>query len=840
MRTFESLYQDVRYAVRSLGRSPGFAVVVIASLALGIAANSTMFSVINAELYRPLPYDDPDRLMVIWETEQAEPGSEEGPPIAELVDWNKQNHVFEDIALASGPEGLRMARGGQPEPIRAQAVTPNFFSVLRVNPALGRVFTKGEIHDLNQTVLISDAFWKRRFGSDPKVIGKTFEIGGVMSTVVGIMPPHFAPFQGERVDGWVPINPESARYSERKDRGWLMPVGRLKPGVTLAQAQAEMNVIEQRLERAYPKSNKGIRAKLVPLHEAIFGWARTLYPFLGAVGFVLLIACLNVANLSQARTETRRKEQAVRASLGAGRRRIMQQLLVESGLLAFLGGALGIGLTFLGIQFFLKLAQGQWVAPGGLGFPNADSMGVDGRVLLFTLGLCLLTPILFGAGPALRASKADLNAVIRQGDRTRVAGSRGWSRHLLAVSEVALAMLLLVGAGLMINTVLRLKQVDPGVDTKNVMVGGTSLPEGGKYVERVPGGDMEKTSPLVTLFYQHLLESITGQPSIEAVGTMSQMIRGITFSILGRPAPAPERRPEAAYAEASPSLFHTLRIPLKKGRYLSESDRGSMPWAVVVTETFARHYFPNEDAIGKRLLLQYEPYKIDEERPREIVGVVGDVKYFGLAEKTPPPMVYASYLQQPAIFPGGSTISHTSQNIFVRVSPGSSWDHDFASNIRKVVSKIDPDEPVTDITTMQRFLAVSIDDSKFVMRLLEIFAAMALLLAAVGIYGVMSYFVSERTREIGIRIALGAERASVLGLVTKLGLKLTLAGVVVGGALAFALTRVIARFLFGVSPEDPVTFGAVAAVLTIIALLACYIPARRATKVDPIVALRHE
>jgi putative ABC transport system permease protein len=702
-----------------------------------------------------------------------------------------------------------MARIGEPELIRQQSVTPNFFSVLRVKPALGRVFSKDEMQDRFQTILISDSFWEQRFNRDPKAIGKSFDIGGVESTIVGIMPPHFAPFQGDRIDVWVPINPESARYSERKDRGWLMPVGRLKPGVTRSHAQLEMNLIAHRLEQAYPTINKGIRAKVVPLHEVIFGWARSLYPFLGAVGFVLLIACLNVANLLQSRTETRRKEQALRASLGAGRRRIMQQLLVESGLLAFSGAVIGIGLTYLGIQLFLKLAEGHWVAPGGLGFPNAHSMGVDGRVLLFTLGLSFVTALLFGSAPALRASNPDLNVVIREGDGTRVAGSRGWTRHSLAISEVALAMVLLVGAGLMINTVLHLKQVNPGLDPRNVLIAGISLPEGGKYLARVPGGDMENPSPLVHTFYQELLERVAAAPGVESVGMLSQMIRGSTFSIMGRPVPAPDRRPETAFTEVSPAFFHTLRIPLKKGRFLTEADRQNTPWAAVVNETFARRYFPNQDPISQRLLLRYESYHIDEDRPREIVGVVGDVKHFGLGEKAPP-VVYASYLQQPPIFPGGWAMSYLAQNIFVRVATGSSWQKDFASNIRKVVAKIDPDEPVTDITTMYCYLAHSIDDSQFVMRLLEIFAGMALLLAAIGIYGVMSYFVNERTHEIGIRIALGAERASVLGLVTGLGLKLTVIGVAIGAILAFALTRLIARFLFGVSPADPTTFAAVA------------------------------
>jgi putative ABC transport system permease protein len=377
--------------------------------------------------------------------------------------------------------------------------------------------------------------------------------------------------------------------------------------------------------------------------------------------------------------------------------------------------------------------------------------------------------------PALQASSPDLNVVIRDGDRTRVVGSRGWTRHVLAISEVALAMVLLVGAGLMINTVLHLRHVNPGLDPRNVLIAGINLPEGGKYLARVPGGDMEKPSPQVRTFYQQVLERVAAAPGVDSAGMMSQMIGGSTFSIMGRPVPAPDRRPGTAFVEVSPAFFHTLRIPLKVGRFLTAADNQNTPWAAVVNESFARRYFRNEDPIGQRLLLRYESYHIDEDQPREIVGVVGDVKHFSFREKAPP-MVYASYLQQPPIFPGGSVTSYLAQNIFVRVASGASWQKDFAANIRRVVANIDTDEPVADITTMDRFLAHSIDNSQFIMRLLEIFAGMALLLAAIGIYGVMSYFVNERTREIGIRIALGAERSSVLALVTNLGLKLTLIG----------------------------------------------------------------
>jgi predicted permease len=830
----ESLLQDVRYGIRGLLKNPGFLAVVVLSLALGIGANSTIFSVLNAVLYRPMPYEHPERLVAIWETEQGHPDSTQPPPIAEMNDWKKQNHVFDDIALTSFTEASTSAGIGEAQPIRVQDVTPNFFSLLGVKPVMGRIFLAEEMQDLSQTVVISNSFWKRQFNSDPKVLGKTFNIQGVVSTVVGVMPAGFAPFYGGRIDLWQPVNPESGRYSERLDH-WLMPVARLKPGVTLAQAQLEMDVIAKRLEQAYPATNKGVGKKIVLLHQELFGWAgKALYPLFGAVAFVLLIACVNVANLLQSRTEVRRKEYALRAALGSSRRRLIQQLLAESGVLALLGGGLGVVLTFAGIALFRSLA-GE--------FPNAENISVDADVLAFTLGVSLLTAILFGLAPAIQASRSDLNLVLRESE-TRTSTSRGWARHALAVSEVALAMVLLIGAGLMINTMLRLNQVNPGFDAKNVTAMFIQLPEGGKYLVRVPGGDMEKPLPLVTAFYQQLLEKVAALPGVQSAGIISGLpplgARGCAFSILGQPAPPPDKRPEAGYDEVSPSLFHTLRIPLKKGRYLDEHDSQTAPWAAVINEAFARRYFPNQDPIGQQLLMRYEPYDVDEIRPRQIVGIVGDVKHFGLAQPAPP-FIYTSYLQQPDVFPGGAVTVHLGQSVVVRTAPGlASNEAELATAVKKAVTELDPDQPVTDVMTMENVLAGSMGDSRFYMSLFGIFAGIAVLLAVVGIYGVMSYFVNERTHEIGIRVALGARPFDVLGLVGKLGFKLTATGIVIGVGLAVGLTRLISEFLFGVKPTDPVTYAAVAAGLMVVALLACYIPARRATKVDPMVALRYE
>jgi putative ABC transport system permease protein len=833
---FETIWLDVRIATRSLLKNRGFLVVVVVSLALGIAANSTIFSVLDTLVYRPLPYPQPEKLVVIWQTEQAHPDQRNAPPIAQQVDWTKQNHVFEDIALTSFNDTASVSGLGEPRPLRTQYVTPNFFGVLGAKPVMGRVFLANEAQDKAQTILISYEFWKRELNSDPQVLGKSFSIEGVDSTIVGVMQPRFSPFFGGRIDLWVPINPESTRYSTRIDH-WLMPVARLKPGVTIAQAQTEMDVISRRLEQEYSATNKGTGAIVLPLHDDLFRFAGpVLYPLFGAVAFVLLIACVNVANLLQFRTETRRKEYALRSSLGAGRRRLIQQLLTESALLALSGGLLGTALTYAGIKLLVALAGD---------FPNSTDVGVDGRVLVFTLGVSLVTAILFGLAPAIQASRPDLNVVLREGERKTTNTSGRLARHALAIAEVALAMVLLVGAGLMINTMLRLQRVNPGFDATHELTMDFQLPEGGKYAERVPGGDMEKVLPSVTAFYQRLLEKTGALPGVESAALIGALPARCcpefySFAILGHPAPPPENRPQAGYSEVSPGIFSTLKIPLVRGRYLDEHDTEAAPWVIAVNQAFARKFFPNEDPIGQQILLRYDPYPVDELRPRQIVGIVGDVKHFGPGQETPP-FVYAPFVQQPAVFPGGADRAHLHKALVLRTSSGRiTGGTNLAENVKKALAEIDPNQPVTNIMTMADVLTLSIGDSRFYMQLLGIFAGVAALLAAVGIYGVMSYSVSERTHEIGIRMALGAHRSDVLGLIARLWLKLTLIGVAIGVALALGVARLISSFLFGVKPTDPLTYAAVAVGLSAVALLACYLPARRAMKVDPLVALRYE
>jgi len=841
----ESFFADIRYALRTLRKNPGVAAVVVFSLALGIGANTAVFSALDTVMLHALPYEHPENLATIWSTQTTDPGSKDLPPIAEVADWKKQNHVFADIAGIGIPDRVTLAGLGEPGLIQIQSATPNFFDLIGVQPALGRVFRAAESQDQFQTVVISNAFWRNRFNSDSGVLGKTFRIEGMVSTVVGVMPAGFTGFApwyspstyGKATEVWKPVNPESSQYAKRSDH-WIMPVARLKPGVTIAQAQLEMDVIARGIEQAYPESNKGVGENVISLYDTLHqGSKDKLYPLLGAVGFVLLIGCVNVANLMLSRTEGRRKEYSVRASLGASRRRLMQQLLAESGLLTWIGGSLGVLLSFWGIRLLRVMEKG---------LPEAESIRINGRVLLFAAGLSILTTVLFGLAPAIRASRPDLNDALREGVSRTSSGKRGRTRYLLVISEIALAMVLLVGAGLMINSLLRVLLPSPGFDAANVLTMAVNLPGNEvKYVEKIPSKDMNKISPKVTAFHQQLLERIAALPGVESVGMISiipPMGAGMrSFSILGHPAPSPGDRPVGSFNEVSPSYFRAIKIPLKKGRYLEESDTGSAPWAVIISETLASRYFPNEDPIGQQILLRSEPPLVDEDRPRQIIGVVGEVKQIGMGGLHP--LLYESFLQQPEVFRGGNEIFHLYGSLVIRTTSDiRAHEADITASVKQMVKEMDPDQPVTDVSTMDDVLGKFMSSSKIYVLVLAVFAGIAVVLAAIGVYGVLSYFVNQRTREMGIRFALGAQRRDVFLLVGKLGLALAGSGVAIGVALALGLNRFIAEhfWLFHVKATDPATYATVGFLLMSIALLACYIPARRATNVDPMTALRHE
>jgi putative ABC transport system permease protein len=829
----ENLRKDLQFAFRNLRKSPGFLAVVILSLALGIGANSTIFSVLDAALYRPLPYPHPEQLVVIWDTEPGRPDTRQNPPIAELNDWLKANHSFQDIVLTSSTEGASMAGVGEPEEVRVQNVTPNYFSLMGAQPRMGRIFRAEEMQDKSIAVVLSDTFWRTKFSAEPQVLGKTFITEGTVATVVGVMPPGFAGIDG-RLDFWQPINPQSARYSDRGDH-WLVAIGRLKPDVSIQQAQLEMNVIAQGLAAAYPKTNTGVGEKLQFLREVLSFRGDWLYPLFGAVSCILLIACLNVANLLQSRTESRRREYALRLALGAEPSRLMQQVLIESGVLAALGCIAGFALTFAGISLFRAMTDSPVLT---------ERLRLDWRVLAFALVTSALTALIFGLAPAWQASRTDPNGALREGERGSVGRSRALVRQGLAVAEITLAMVLLVGAGLMISTVSRLSAVDPGFDPRNVLIAEINLPEGDKYVERLPGGGMERWTPAVTAFRRNLLQKLATIPGVEAVAsattTPNAISRVFSFSILGRP-PVPEHhRPSAGYTEVTPGYFELFRIPLRSGRFINERDNASGPPVVVINEKLARKVFPNEDALGKQIRLRFDDYPVEENVAREIVGVVGDFKNIGPSRETISE-VFVPTEQQQQVLPGGTVLIHTDHTVALKLKNGSSGlESQVLAALRQSAAEIDPNIPVLHAMSEENSVALSFGDYREDRNLFALFAGIALFLAVIGIYGVMSYFVNARTHEIGVRVALGALPRDVLELIGALGLKLSLIGVILGTGLALVLTRFITDSLYGVKPTDPLTFVVVAVTLIVVALLACLIPASRAVRVDPMVALRHE
>jgi putative ABC transport system permease protein len=829
----ETIRQDLQFAFRNLRKSPGFLTVVILSLALGIGATSTIFSVMDATLYRPLPAVHPEQLVVIWDTEPGQPDSRQTPPIAELNDRRAASHSFQDIALTSGIESSMMSGVGTTEHIQTLDITPNYFSLVGVAPQLGRVFFAEEAQEKSTTVVLSDDLWRTKFAADPRVIGKTVDIQGSVATIVGVMPRGVGAIRGEKIDLWLPIDPKNTRYADRIDH-WLLSIGRMKPGVTIDQAQAEMTVIAKGLEEAYPKTNKGVGALVQDLQTVTTFTASYIYPLFGAVVAILLIACLNVANLLQSRTESRRREYALRLALGAERSRLMQQTLIESGVLAALGCVVGIALTFAGVSIFKFLVQDYYLS---------SRIHIDLRVLTFAVVLSAVTAFVFGLVPALQASRTDPNDALREGERGTVGKARGLVRKGLAVAEIALAMVLLVGAGLMIDSILQLKKVNPGFDSHNVLISEIQLPEGGKYIEQMPH-DNEKLSPNVDNFYSLLIQKYSAIPGVEAVTVAGVQPgatnRTMTFSIAGLPAPDEGDRPRAGYSEVRPGFFEMFRIPLRKGRLIDEHDVAAAPWVAVVNESFVKKYFPNEDPIGKQIHLRFDPYPIDEDRPRQIVGVTADVKNISLSYPTRP-YIYVSSQQYQAIVPGGVVGPHKDQSVMLKLKNGDKGlEAQVVAAMRSGIEEVDPNALLLESITLDDLLDAFIGDFFFYRNMLALFAGIALFLAVIGIYGVMSYFVTSRTHEIGVRVALGALPRDVIELIGGLGFKLSVLGVVIGAGLALALTRVIASNLYGVKPTDPLTFVVVAVTLIAVALLACFIPARRAVKVDPMVALRHE
>ena len=802
MRT---LVQDFRHGVRLLVRAPGFSVLAIAVLAIGIGANAAIFSIVNTVLLRRLPYADPDRLAVIWEHNIPRDRKNNVVSPGNFLHWRDMNRSFTDLAAVGLTLNVTVTGDGDPEEVAVQLVSSQLFPLLGVAPAIGRPFTAGEDRPNSRVAVISDRLWKRRFGGSPSILARPVSVGGVPTSVVGVMPPGFS-FLDKTVDVWLPIG---FTADARTPRGrWLSVLGRLKPNVTVAGAQEDMARVHAELTRLYPEFNTGWTARVVPLKQQLTGEVRpAVLVLLAAVALVLLIACANVANLLLARTAARQRELAVRAALGAGRLRLVRQLLAESLVLAAAGGAAGLLLAY----WVLQLLRG--TVAQSLPVQRLELVTIDGWVLAFTLTLSLASGIVFGAIPAFTGS-AGLRDALKDGGRGG-SGARGTrTRGMLVTAEVALALVLLVGAGLLLRSFLRLVDVNPGFDRTHTVTMRISLPQA-RY-----GTDTSRLQ-----FFDRTLAKIDALPGVTAAGAVSFLpLTGpgaaTRVEILGKPAPPLGQEPVTDVRVVTHGYFRAMGIPLLRGRLFDAREAADPARrAVVINETMATRYWPGEDALGKRVRVSWNQLVEDE-----VIGVVGDVRHAALDTAARP----TTYWPYPRTAYGTMTL-------VVRSGGDPSA---VANSIAAIVREQDPQLAVANVRTLEEVIATSVAERRLLMQLLAVFAGAALLLAAVGIYGVIACSVTQRTQEIGIRMALGARQGQVLGMVVGQAVLLALAGVGAGGAGALLLTRLLSGFLFEVRPADPATFACVAALLAGIAVLASYLPARRASRVDPVIALR--
>lgn len=813
-----ALLQDLKFGLRMLAKNPGFTAVAVLTLALGIGANTAIFSVVNAVLLRPLPFPKADRIVSVVST-LPPANTPDNASYPDFLDWRARNHVFESMA-AYRTESLNLTGTGTPLHLRATIASADLFKVLRAKPRLGRAFlpnedTPGAVNGTNAAIL-SHGLWQRRFGSDPHVVGRTIDLDGKPYTVVGVMPAGFQfPIQNDPIDVWTTIAPDLTAIfggkSMASQRGahYLDVVARLKPNLTVAQAQGQMSMIVRTLSKQYPE-NKVRTVSVKPELTEIMGDVRVpLLVLMAAVGFVLLIACANVANLLLARATTRQKEMAVRAALGATRGRVIRQVLTESLFLASFGGGLGILVALWAIEFLKKLVPQD--------VPRIAQIGLDGPVLVFTIGLSLLTGVFFGIAPALQSSKTSLVEDLKEGGRQSTGGERhGRVRNFLVVGEVAMAMWLLIGAGLLIRSFLRLENVQPGFDPHYVLTFNLGL--SAKY-----------NSAQMTHFFEEAVKRIGRIPGVQSASCVVPLpLSGDSvttgFYIEGQPN-VPGHNPDTDYSWVEPGYFRTLGIALLKGRDFTFSDTLQSPPVVIINQTMAKRFFPGQDPIGKHLDPQIgNGYK--KPPMREVVGVVQDVKLYHLNDN-PGPQVYVPLSQSP--------LDVMTFVVRTGIDPQS-----VVSAARRQIGGLDKDLPVFGTKTLDEYVGGSVAQPRFNTLLLSIFGGVALLLALVGIYGVISYSVTQRTHEIGIRMALGAERVDVLGMVVKQGMILVIWGIGIGLASALILTRIMSDLLYSVPPDDPVTFLVVPIFLMAVSTAASYIPARRAARVDPMVALRNE
>jgi predicted permease len=811
----QSLINDLRYAVRVLFKSKALTAVALLTLALGIGVNSAIFSVVNAIVLRPLPYQRSQDLMVIWGNLH-KPGLEEIEISAlELRDFQQQCQAFDQIAAYS-TDGFNLTGVDQPERLRGAAISANLFPTLGVQPQVGRnIAAEEDQYGNDRVVILSHSLWQRRFGGDPGVVNKTIQLDGRTMNVVGVMPADFH-FPDRESEVWIPLafTPDLLEEDNRGSH-FLNVIARLKPGVTTAHAQADLNTVTARLSSEHGSTYRGgFSARVRSLHEDLVGdLRRAMLILLGAVGLVLLIACANVAHLRLASATSRYREFAIRAALGARRGRVVRQFLTESVLLSLIGGAVGLALAVWVVRALVLLMPKDT--------PRLEEIKLDYRVVLFTLGTSLLTGIIFGLAPAFQAAKTNLNDVLKEAGRSGGDTSRRLRlRNLLVISEFALSLVLLIGAGLMVKSLLRLQEVKPGFEPARLLTMRIALPAT-KY----------ENFNQSRAFFEQLFDRLDARPDVESVGAINLLPFGggggdRSFSIQDQPTPTGHARPDEQVRFVSPNYFHTMQIPLLNGRDFTRRDLPDTPPVAIVNSAFARKFWADGNAIGKRI-----SFSANNPKWYEIVGIVGNVKHRGLDIADSPELYIPAF--QPLFADGNVPALY----VAVRTVNEPSWT---AGAMRNEVAAIDRDQPVSSLMTMDQRISDSVAPRRFNMFILGLFAALALVLAAIGIYGIMAFSVVQRTHEIGVRMALGASASDVLKLVLRNGVTLALIGIVVGLVAAFAATRVLSSLLYDVSATDPVIFVIDAALLAVAALLACYIPARRATKVDPLVALRYE
>ena len=825
-----SFWQDLRFGFRMLVKNPIFAMVAIVTLALGIGANTAIFTVVDAVLLRPLPYAQPERLVFLWETMESQGLATSGAALPNYHGWRDQNQSFDGLAGFYYGDFNLSSRGSDPEFIQGAYVTPNLFPMLKVEPALGRMFVNEEEQfGKHRIVLLSHGLWQRRFSGDPNVVGQPISVGGEQYTVVGVMPAGMPFFDNlPEIDLWTPLSFAPGDNSATRNNHFINLIGRLKPDVTLQQAQADVSAIAKRME------GDVVGARLVPMHEQLTRESSTaLFILLGAVLFVLLVACVNVANLLLARASSRERELAIRASLGASRARIVRQVLIESLPLGIIGTALGVILAVWGIDLLSSLL------PATL--PRGNQIAVNSRVLIFTSALATFAILIFALLPALQAGKSDLRGSLSEGGRSATGGRKqGRVRRLLVVTEVAMALVLLVGSGLMVRSFLNLRKVDTGFTARNVLTMRIPLPEV-KYPEPQTADD--PTEPAGLRFSEQLIERVDSLPGVESVSVATSIPLvpgdwGKFFTVQGREANSIDNVPLIRFALISPDYLESFGIRLQSGRAFNAQDTGASQPVAIINESLAKRFFPDEDPIGKTIWMGPPEHLIPADRlaavnrfpRRQIVGVVSDVK--GGSLKAPSPQkVYAPLTQYRR--------EGWSNNLTIAVRTTGAPES-LIPAVRNELKALDPDQAVTSIRTMNELFARSTSESRFSLLLFSLFAALAVILASIGIYGVMATSVVQRTHEIGLRMALGAQKRDVLQLIIGQAMVLVVVGMAAGLLAAFALTRLMTTMLFGVSATDPITYVLIAVFFAAVAMIASYIPAWRATQVDPLVALRTE